>query len=192
MYEFEKLDQRVKNTREWTFIALHELLKETPLNDIKISSIIEKAGISRATFYRNFNRKEDIVAYKVKDFFKSFYHDYISYYLDHNPEDDFYLIQAFFKRVGEEEQLIETVIKCKLEYMMINEVHRIISTFKDLFYRRTQVSQRSESYTIEIVASAAWTLLARWYKNGKKESPQVLSKIYVSSFRNIYFAIFEE
>jgi len=46
MFEIEKIDMRVKYTREWTFEALYKLLQDKKLGDIKVSSIIEKAGIS--------------------------------------------------------------------------------------------------------------------------------------------------
>ena len=47
MFEKEKVDARIKYTREWTFEALHKLLEIKPFTDIKISEIIDKAGISQ-------------------------------------------------------------------------------------------------------------------------------------------------
>ena len=108
MFEKEKLDARVKYTREWTFEALTKLLEVKLLNEIKISEIITKAGISRATFYRNFSSKEDIVIYRVRMFFESFYSDVLEYFLYNEPEDEFFLIQSFFKRIDEEEKLVKT------------------------------------------------------------------------------------
>jgi len=192
MFENEKIDMRVKYTREWTFEALYKLLQEDKLGDIKISSIIEKAGISRATFYRNFTSKEDIVRLKVDSFYREFYKDFVVYFAKNDPEDEQFLIQSFFKRVDEEDKLIDTVIKCNLEYMMIEGVYAIITNFRELFYSRVITSKRAEDYTMEIVASSAWTLLSRWHKTGKVESPSLLAKIYISAFRNIYYAIFKD
>jgi AcrR family transcriptional regulator len=192
MFENEKIDMRVKYTREWTFEALYKLLQDNKLGDIKISKIIEKAGISRATFYRNFTSKEDIVKLKVDAFYHDFYNDVLVDFIKNDPEDEQYLIQAFFKRVDEEDKLIDTVIKCNLEYMMIEGIYAIITNFRELFYSRVRTSKRAEDYTMEIVASSAWTLLSRWHKTGKVESPSLLSKIYTSVFRNVYYAIFKD
>ena len=41
--------------------ALLKLLREKPIEDISISELCELAGIGRASFYRNFNSKEDIL-----------------------------------------------------------------------------------------------------------------------------------
>jgi AcrR family transcriptional regulator len=192
MFENEKIDMRVKYTREWTFEALYKLLQEKNLGDIKISAIIEKAGISRATFYRNFSSKEDIVKLKVDAFFGDFFKDHMNFISKKNPEDEQFLIQAFFKKVDEEDKLMDTVIKCNLEYMMIEGIYKIITNFGELFYSRVLTSKRAEQYTMEIVASSAWTLLSRWHKTGKVESSSSLSKIYISVFRNVYFAIFKD
>jgi hypothetical protein len=76
--------------------------------------------------------------------------------------------------------------------MMIDGIYGIITNFKDLFYSRVQTSKKAEKYTMEIVASSAWTLLSRWHKTGKEESAQLLVTIYLSAFKNIYYAIFDD
>jgi AcrR family transcriptional regulator len=192
MFEKEKVDARIKYTREWTFEALTKLLEVKLLNEIKISEIITKAGISRATFYRNFSSKEDIVIYRVRMFFDSFYSDVLEYFLYNEPEDEFFLIQSFFKRIDEEEKLVDTVIKSNLEYLMIDGIHQIITAHSELFYSLVKSSPKVEEYTMAIVASSAWTTLSRWHKSGKEETPQELSKIYLGAFRSVYIALFED
>ena len=41
--------------------ALLKLMKDKPIEDISIRELCEVAGIGRASFYRNFNSKEDIL-----------------------------------------------------------------------------------------------------------------------------------
>ena len=41
--------------------ALIKLLQEKPIGDITISELCNLAGIGRASFYRNFESKEDIL-----------------------------------------------------------------------------------------------------------------------------------
>lgn len=192
MFDNEKVDMRVKYTREWTFEALSKLLDLKKFSDIKISEIIDKSGISRATFYRNFESKEDIVIIKVNTFFRAFYEDIIPYFLSDVPADETFLVQMFFKRIDEEEKLVDTVIKSNLEYLMIEGILNIISSFSDRFYTLVASSKVTEAYTMDIVASSAWTLLSRWHKTGKKETASKLAKIYLSAFRNVYYALFDD
>lgn len=192
MYDIEKLDMRIKYTREWTFEALTKLLEVKKYEDIKISEIINKAGISRATFYRNFSSKDDIIKLKVRMMFIDFYKDMLTVYKQHMPTDETILVAEFFKRIDGEEKVIDTVIKTNLEYLMVEGILQIINYYKDRFYELVKTSSRTEEYTMDIVASSTWTLLSRWYKTGKVETPTQLSRIYLSAFRSVYMALFED
>lgn len=50
--------------------ALLELLLEKSMNDISISELVEKAGVGRASFYRNYKQKEDILKAHIDDLFR--------------------------------------------------------------------------------------------------------------------------
>ena len=41
--------------------ALFKLMSKREFNDITISELSKKAGVSRLSFYRNYNSKEDII-----------------------------------------------------------------------------------------------------------------------------------
>lgn len=192
MFEKEKLDARVKYTRQWTFEALSKILETKTFNEIKISEIIIKAGISRATFYRNFSSKEDIVKYKVNTFFGDFYSDILNYFISHNIEDETILIQSFFKRINEETQLVNTVIKTNLEYLMIEGIGKTITAHSELFYSLVTTEGRTLEYITDIVASSVWTLLSRWHKSGRVETPSQLLKIYLGAFKSVYIALFDD
>lgn len=57
--------------------ALLKLMISKPLSEISISDITERAGLSRQTFYTNFQRKEDILIYLLHGLFGR-YHDRIT------------------------------------------------------------------------------------------------------------------
>ena len=42
--------------------ALLQLLQKAPLSDIKVTQLVQRAGVSRMAFYRNFDTLEDILA----------------------------------------------------------------------------------------------------------------------------------
>lgn len=190
MFEIEKLDMRVKYTREWTFEALYKLLESKEYDSINISEIIKKAGISRATFYRNFKSKDDIIKVKVKMFFQEFYVDTFEQYKKIDHLDETYLINRFFISIDEEDKLLSTVIRTNLEYMMEKGILGIINMQKDRFYSLIAPNKDSDKYTMEIVASSAWTLASKWIKTGKKEKVSELVEIYLNTFKSVYIALF--
>ena len=50
-----------KITRESICTALLELLQDKDFNEISVSELVRRAGVSRQSFYRNYKTKEDIV-----------------------------------------------------------------------------------------------------------------------------------
>lgn len=58
-----------------------ELLVEKPINSISISELVEKAHVGRASFYRNYKCKEDI----LKSYIDTLFHEWIDEY-NENPD----------------------------------------------------------------------------------------------------------
>ena len=54
-------NRQVQRTKSWIFEALMILMDEKPYDKITVSDIVEKAGVARQTFYRNYNDKNEII-----------------------------------------------------------------------------------------------------------------------------------
>lgn len=52
--------------------ALLSLMMHTDFDSISISDISDRAGLSRQTFYTNFNKKEDILNYMLTELFRRY------------------------------------------------------------------------------------------------------------------------
>lgn len=67
-----------KNTyvRKQLLIALLELLKTKKLDDISINELVDKAGVGRVSFYRNYANKKDILIQEEKRLFEAWKTDY--------------------------------------------------------------------------------------------------------------------
>ena len=52
--------------------ALFSLLEEKSLSDLRITEIIERAGVARASFYRNYRTKEDVLVTLIRDVLERF------------------------------------------------------------------------------------------------------------------------
>ena len=81
MYHIKK-DKRTKKSAELIFNSFSLLLSEKKYEDIKVTEVIEKAQVSRATFYRNYDSLEDILRYEcdqkfaaLKIYINDFYHN---------------------------------------------------------------------------------------------------------------------
>lgn len=52
--------------------SLRALLKIKPLSDISVSDLVKESGISRTTFYRNFNSIVDVLEFAFEWFYKNY------------------------------------------------------------------------------------------------------------------------
>ena len=56
----KKEDRRVRRTRDRLGDALVELLVQKPFDDITVQEVLDRAGVSRSTFYSHFSDKQDL------------------------------------------------------------------------------------------------------------------------------------
>lgn len=56
--------------------ALFILMEKKPFSSITVTELINKAGVARATYYRNFNSKEDILRKYIHNILNEFKNEY--------------------------------------------------------------------------------------------------------------------
>lgn len=65
-----KMDQRIRHTRDRLGDALMELALEKPFDAITVQQVLDRAGVSRSTFYVHYNDKDDLFISDVDEFFE--------------------------------------------------------------------------------------------------------------------------
>jgi len=67
----EKIDPRVRRTRQLLEEAFAELIQEKDFQSITVQDITERAGINRATFYAHFPDKYALFEFKIRQEFRA-------------------------------------------------------------------------------------------------------------------------
>lgn len=156
-------------TREYIKTALLLLMKEVPFEKITVTSIIERAGVSRAGFYRNFTSKQEVLA----DFYVSLHQKITPFFMAdtymENPKPEYMKLFTYVKENEEMIQLIQQVLLAN--YYYIDESPHIKQFYnpqnpEDYYY-----------YTAVVYSRKA--LLLEWVKNGMKETPEEMADILV-------------
>lgn len=80
--EKEKRNRNALRSRKMLINAFVDLVQDTPPEKITVTSIVNKAGLNRSTFYAHFNRPSDIVNYIEQDII-----DNLCNFLDDVPAD---------------------------------------------------------------------------------------------------------
>ncbi len=68
--EAEKMDPRVKRTRQMIEQAFEELVREKGFQNMSVQNITERAGLNRATFYAHFPDKYALLDHAIRQSFR--------------------------------------------------------------------------------------------------------------------------
>src|SRR4029079_6252892 len=92
----EKTDARVRRTRDALGDALVALMQEKPFDTITVQDVLDRAHVSRATFYTHYSDKDDLLMTDAEEFFEM-----ISNALsEHNDQSDrVFPVKEFFHHV---------------------------------------------------------------------------------------------
>lgn len=167
------MDITIRQKIAYTF---EKLLVSKSFDEITVSSVIEKSGVSRGTFYRYFKDKYDIVDYSIRNHLDSFFEPYLegsSFQTVHEKFHEFlYSKKEFFCKV------MKTEGPNSFE-------NSIIEASIDLFrtiYKMKSVPITPELLNItELYCRGAVSYLKKWVTGGFKEPPEYISKITYES-----------
>lgn len=153
-------------TKESIRIAYLSLLKKNDKN-ITITDIVNKAGVSRTAFYRNYNNKEDIIIEIANELLIHLKELSIK---EKNKEDHnnfmleiLYLLKSHFLTFN-------TLLKLKLS----NETQKKLEKF---LYSLIDEPTIEKEYKLLAAIAGIKTVLIKWSDNGFKESPKTIAKI---------------
>ena len=94
----QKSDVRVLRSRDALGDALIELMQEQSFESITVQQVLDRAGVSRSTFYSHYRDKEDLLLSDVEDFFELLG----SLLTRHNaPPTRIFPVEEFFSHLGE-------------------------------------------------------------------------------------------
>src|SRR5437879_2567800 len=65
----QKMDARVRRTRDSLGDALVTLMQEKPFDSITVQEVLDRAGVGRSTFYAHYRDKEDLFMSDADEFF---------------------------------------------------------------------------------------------------------------------------
>ena len=150
-----------KITREKIQLALMKLMGQRPFNSITISEITKCANVSRVSFYRNFNSKEDVIndaCKTINERIKTALFNYKDNY------HDFYL--AFFKIVKDNKEEMQILLDANIAFPPSSIINEIFNSHT-----------KKDYYNLIAKENAFSSILIAWFKGGMQESPEEMAII---------------
>lgn len=148
--------------------ALIKLMEQMPFSDITITDIVQTAGVARASYYRNFESKEEVLI-KVTD-------DIMNEYRKKAAKLDggffsYPSILLIFRYFRSYKRFILCVFKSGLAYIYLDMFDRELENqmgdmpFNDI-----------KRYNVYFYSGALYNVFLKWLENGMKESPQEMAE----------------
>ncbi|SHL63449.1 transcriptional regulator, TetR family [Anaerocolumna jejuensis DSM 15929] len=154
-------------TKECIESALILLMKEKNFQDISITDITKKAGVSRTAYYRNYNSKEDILS----NFLQNIIQDTSSTLKKYNPLTD--TLEAWTA-------LLESTKKHAPQYKLLLQAgygNTILNEYKSNINKNVSKNQTELYYSNCYWAGALYTVLTEWIQDDMKAPVSEIAKI---------------
>jgi AcrR family transcriptional regulator len=175
----KKTDARVRRTRDALGDALIELMQEKPFDTITVQDVLDRAHVSRSTFYSHYSDKDDLLMSDAEEFFES-----ISMALSvHGDKSDrVFPVQEFFVHLSDVQPFYKALVKSGKfqENMELARGH-----FARGIERRLSELPRGKSIPPKQLSAIAFThagallsLLTWWLDRGMRESPAEMDELF--------------
>jgi AcrR family transcriptional regulator len=174
-----KSDRRIARTRNRLGNALISLILEKPFDSITVQQVLDRADVSRSTFYTHFKDKDDLLLSDLEDFFTT-----ISTALTRRQEnsDRVMPVRELFAHVREAQNLLKALIDSGRYHDMMElaqgEFSRGIEQRMANNPRGQRIPKDMLSASAHAHAGALLSLMNWWIQRGKNKTPEEMDDLF--------------
>lgn len=156
--------------------ALLELMGEVPYQKISIKDIVDRAGLTRQTFYHNFETKDEVLLSRLDESVTGFLL-YMSERQVRNWED---VIFCFFSYWQEQEAFLKLLMKHDLTWMLSEKVPLCFESVKRVHFDQTDLSAAEAKFWYAFVSGALVSTLKAWFASPGGVSARSLAQMVLT------------
>ncbi|AIQ48572.1 TetR family transcriptional regulator [Paenibacillus sp. FSL R7-0273] len=172
--EFQRLEGlRLSNeesnriTRSSIEAALVLLMNDQAFEDITITAIVKRAGVSRTAYYRNYNSKEDILQSTMKEIADKIV---AAMNLHHPIRNSYEYWLALF-------QTLEQHLECLQIILKVNMADTILNDMQAVQLNRSNEETLLTHYAAYFWSGAIYSVAANWIRGGGRQSAAEMATI---------------
>jgi AcrR family transcriptional regulator len=174
-----KMDPRVRGTRDALGDALVALMHEKPFEAITVQHVLDRAHVSRSTFYSHYSDKNDLFLSDAEDFFEM-----MSTALIRHGDTSARVapVQEFFAHVAEMRQFISSMAASEKvrDVMELGQGHfaRAIDQRLAALPATSNLSSTRRSALAHASAGSLFSLLNWWLHRGGSTTPAQMDALF--------------
>lgn len=142
--------------------ALLELMKKKAFCDITITEIVQKAGVSRVSYYRNYYLKEDVL-FSAMD-------KIASQWKEQSDNSDGDIGEKIMRLFEMERPILGLLYDNHLEHLMYDLTRKYCGLGEQI--------QNNAAYLLSFFAGAFFGWCDEWVKRGMQETPEQIIEMF--------------
>lgn len=170
------MDRRVRRTRDALGDALVALMHEKPFHEITVQQVLDRADVSRATFYTHYRDKDDLFLSDLEDFL-----EHMAFYLLHRGEVS--------QRIAPVRELFAHVAQWRKFHAVLVEAGKVRDFLelgqgyfaRAIARRLRELGERASRASVAVAqmyAGALLALLTWWLTSGMPGTPEQMDDLY--------------
>jgi AcrR family transcriptional regulator len=178
----KKIDARVRATRNALGDALVALMHEKPFETITVQHVLERAQVSRSTFYAHYSDKNDLFLSDVEDFFEMMSTALIR---NNDASNRVAPVQEFFAHVADMRQFISSMTASQKvrDVFDLGQGHfaRAIEQRLSTLPATRNLNPTRRSALAHASAGSLFSLLNWWLAHGSSSTPAQMDALFHQS-----------
>jgi AcrR family transcriptional regulator len=173
----KKMDRRVLRTRDVLGDALMALIHEKPFAEISVQDVLDRAQISRSTFYTHYSDKDDLFLSDAEDFFEM-----IAFHISRKDERSNRVapVREMFAHIADVHEFYAALVAS-------GKLHDILGLGQGYFargieqrlnYFKPDLAPSQRTALANAFAGAFMSLMSWWIHHSMSPSPEQMDELY--------------
>lgn len=161
-------------TRECIQTALLELMAAETFDHITVTSIIQRAGVSKGGFYRNYKSKEEVLQKICEELFQ-YLSEFLSEHKIYENTKEWYTY--FFETIANHADAYRMLVKAQAPKSVVLQFDE-----EKLLRKLQRDDSVLERYRALAIAKALAEVALVWFRKGMPETPSEMAEIMMEIF----------
>ena len=147
--------------------ALIQLMQKKPFEEISVTELTQTAGVGRASFYRNFKSKQDVLAQHLSDLLVEWGKDFEA------KGDKDYFNESLFRHFYKHRDVYLLLYQQGLSNLIYDSIRQA--------FKFDESSNNVERYVKSTFAGLIFGMVDEWMRQGMQESPEELLFLFAQA-----------
>ena len=165
-----KSDKRSQTSAKLICDAMLRCLDEKPFSEITIVDLQKESTVGRSTFYRLFDRTEDVLEYLYEQRIQEIYNGYHLLSEDKRPSFTLYILNDLYSN--------SSVLEVLIRNNLIRSMQKVHNKYIPVYIREELGNDNflsiTEDYACSLFSSLVVGIISVWIHHDKRETPTEL------------------